>query len=140
MKKQSFSETIAFISIFGLGAFTFVRALFWSYEQDEVVNNSEFYLKLHEVMPIWMWGVLLMIASLILMFSVFFLPKQPYNNVCNYLLMFGGFSTAIMYFLMTSASIFNAINWLTWAQFAVLTVVCGAIGFLGGAAIYERRQ
>ncbi|EGQ2799636.1 hypothetical protein IO930_002003 [Staphylococcus pseudintermedius] len=140
MKKQSFSETIAFISIFGLGAFTFVRALFWSYEQDEVVNNSEFYLKLHEVMPIWLWGVLLMIASLILMLSVFFLPKQPYNNVCNYLLLFGGFSTAIMYFLMTSASIFNAINWLTWAQFAVLTVVCGAIGFLGGAAIYERRQ
>ncbi|EGQ0325914.1 hypothetical protein ACSBDS_002179 [Staphylococcus pseudintermedius] len=140
MKKQSFSETIAFISIFGLGAFTFVRALFWSYEQDEVVNNSEFYLKLHEVMPIWLWGVLLMIASIILMLSVFFLPKQPYNNVCNYLLLFGGFSTAIMYFLMTSASIFNAINWLTWAQFAVLTVVCGAIGFLGGAAIYERRQ
>ncbi|EGQ3351240.1 hypothetical protein G0U15_001164 [Staphylococcus pseudintermedius] len=140
MKKQSFSETIAFISIFGLGAFTFVRALFWSYEQDEVVNNSEFYLKLHEVMPIWLWGVLLMIASIILMLSIFFLPKQPYNNVCNYLLMFGGFSTAIMYFLMTSASIFNAINWLTWAQFAVLTVVCGAIGFLGGAAIYERRK
>ncbi|HEC2186828.1 TPA: hypothetical protein R1942_000333 [Staphylococcus delphini] len=140
MKKQSFSETIAFISIFGLGAFTFVRALFWSYEQDEVVNNSEFYLKLHEVMPIWLWGVLLMIASVALMLSAFFLPRQPYSDVCNYMLVFGGFSTAIMYFLMTSASIFNAINWLTWAQFAVLTVVCGAIGFLGGAAIYERRQ
>ncbi|MDK4092898.1 hypothetical protein O0F75_10090, partial [Staphylococcus pseudintermedius] len=96
MKKQSFSETIAFISIFGLGAFTFVRALFWSYEQNEVINDSEFYTKLNEVMPIWLWGVLLMIASLILMLSVFFLPKQPYNNVCNYLLMFGGFSTAIM--------------------------------------------
>ncbi|HEC2144673.1 TPA: hypothetical protein R1962_001879 [Staphylococcus delphini] len=140
MKKQTFSETIAFVLIFGLGAFTFVRALFWSYEQNEVINDSEFYTKLNEVMPIWLWGVLLMIASLILMLSAFFLPKQPYNNVCNYLLMFGGFSTAIMYFLMTSASIFNAINWLTWAQFAVLTVVCGAIGFLGGAAIYERRQ
>ncbi|HEC2193734.1 TPA: hypothetical protein R1939_000358 [Staphylococcus delphini] len=140
MKKQTFSETIAFVLIFGLGAFTFVRALFWSYEQNEVINDSEFYTKLNEVMPIWLWGVLLMIASLILMLSVFFLPKQPYNNVCNYLLMFGGFSTAFMYFLMTSASIFNAINWLTWAQFAVLTVVCGAIGFLGGAAIYERRK
>ncbi|MEJ7541048.1 hypothetical protein [Staphylococcus intermedius] len=140
MKKQTFSETIAFVLIFGLGAFTFVRALFWSYEQNEVINDSEFYTKLNEVMPIWLWGVLLMIASLILMLSVFFLPKQPYNNVCNYLLLFGGFSTAIMYFLMTSASIFNAINWLTWAQFAVLTVVCGAIGFLGGAAIYERRK
>ncbi|MBZ8174747.1 hypothetical protein [Staphylococcus delphini] len=140
MKKQTFSETIAFVLIFGLGAFTFVRALFWSYEQNEVINDSEFYTKLNEVMPIWLWGVLLMIASLILMLSVFFLPKQPYSNVCNYLLLFGGFSTAIMYFLMTSASIFNAINWLTWAQFAVLTVVCGAIGFLGGAAIYERRK
>lgn len=140
MKKQTFSETIAFVLIFGLGAFTFVRALFWSYEQNEVINDSEFYTKLNEVMPIWLWGVLLMIASIILMLSVFFLPKQPYNNVCNYLLMFGGFSTAVMYFLMTSASIFNAINWLTWAQFAVLTVVCGAIGFLGGAAIYERRR
>ncbi|HAR5815499.1 TPA: hypothetical protein I1531_001825 [Staphylococcus pseudintermedius] len=140
MKKQTFSETIAFVLIFGLSSFTFVRALFWSYEQNKVIKDSEFYLRLHEVMPIWAWGYLLMIASIILMSSAFFLPRQPYNNICNWLLLVGGLSSAIMYFFMTSASIFNAINWLTWAQFAVLTVVCGAIGFLGGAAIYERRQ
>ncbi|HCT0361200.1 TPA: hypothetical protein LQN98_002453, partial [Staphylococcus pseudintermedius] len=56
MKKQTFSETIAFVLIFGLSAFTFVRALFWSYEQNKVIKDSEFYLRLHEFMPIWAWG------------------------------------------------------------------------------------
>ncbi|MEM5614015.1 hypothetical protein AAHB43_15145 [Staphylococcus pseudintermedius] len=72
MKKQTFSETIAFVLIFGLSAFTFVRALFWSYEQNKVIKDSEFYLRLHEFMPIWAWGYLLMIASIILMSSAFF--------------------------------------------------------------------
>ncbi|REH76213.1 hypothetical protein DOS74_03005 [Staphylococcus felis] len=140
MHKQSFNESIAFITIFGFAVFSFIRAFFWTIEQNRVVSDSEFYMKLHEIMPIWIWGILLMIGSISLMVSAFFLPRQPYNKVCSIFLCIGGFICAIMYFLMTSASIFNAINWLTWVQFAVLTVICGALGFVGGANLYERRK
>ena len=140
MKKNSFSESLAFILIFGLGFFTFIRGFFWFVEQERVVRDSQFYHELHEIMPIWLWGLIVMIASLKLILSAFFIPSQKLNNVCNYLLFAGGLTTSITYFLMTSASIFNAINWLTWVQFAVLTVVCGAVAFVGGANIYARRK
>ncbi|MDT0670677.1 hypothetical protein [Staphylococcus chromogenes] len=140
MKKNDFSESLAFILIFGLGFFTFVRGFFWFIEQNAVIHDSDFYSKLHEIMPIWLWGLLVMIASFKLILSAFFIPSEKLNNVCNWLLLFGGGTTSIMYFLMTSASIFNAINWLTWVQFAVLTVVCGAVAFVGGATLYARRK
>lgn len=140
MKKLDFGESLAFILIFGLGSFSFVRAFFWSVSQESVINDSQFYSKLHEVMPIWLWGILLMIGSFALILSAFFIPSEKMNNICNWLLLAGGLTTSIMYFLMTSASIFNAINWLTWVQFAVLTVLCGAVAFVGGATIYARRK
>ncbi|RIN43261.1 hypothetical protein [Staphylococcus succinus] len=140
MKKSTFSEHIAFISIFGLGLFTLVRGVFWFKEQESVLHDSDFYLALHQIMPIWVWGIVVAVFALILTCSSWFLPKQQINNVCNYLLLIGGLGTAIMYFVMLSASIFNAINWLTWVQFSILTVVCGLLGFVGGANIYDRRK
>src|SRR5699024_6078737 len=47
--------------------------------------------------------------------------------------------TSCMYLIMTSASLFNAINWLSPMQFATLSAVCAVIAFFGGAEIYGRR-
>lgn len=140
MKKQEFFEIIAFVSLIGWSVFMFERGFFWSKEQEAVLNDSPFYVALHEIMPIWIWGVVAMVFSLILMASAFFIPKQKLNNICNYLMLIGGLGCAILYFLMTSASIYHAINWLSTAQFAVITVVCGILAFVGGADIYGRRR
>jgi hypothetical protein len=48
-------------------------------------------------------------------------------------------SSAIIHFLMASASIYNAINWLTPAQFIAMTAWLGFAGFIGGVDIYGRR-
>lgn len=140
MKKQSFSETVSFITILGLSLVSFVRGAFWTIQQSRVISDSEFYMKLHEIMPIFIWGILLVVSSTVLMLSAIALPKQSYNNMCNWLLCAGGLFNAVMYFLMTSASIFNSINWLTWVQFAVFTVIFASLSFVGGANIYERRR
>ncbi|MEB7451602.1 hypothetical protein NGB74_11415 [Staphylococcus chromogenes] len=52
MKKNEFGESLAFILIFGLGFFTFVRGFFWFVSQDAVIQDSKFYLQLHQLMPI----------------------------------------------------------------------------------------
>lgn len=140
LRKSSFNELQTFILVFGLGVFLLFRGLFWFSEQEKVLNDSPFYVALHEIMPIWVWGIIAMILSLILASSAWFIPRQKVNNVCNTLMLIGGLGNAILYFLMTSASIYNSINWLSTAQFSVLTVVCGAIGFMGGAEIYDRRH
>ena len=58
MKENSFNYKVLAIFIFGFGLLMFERGFFWTKEQNTVLNDSDFYLTLHQVMPIWLWGVL----------------------------------------------------------------------------------
>lgn len=139
MKENSFNYKVLAIFIFGFGLLMFERGFFWAKEQNTVLQDSEFYLALHQVMPIWLWGVLGMIFSLFIILAPVFLPKQQVSNKFNFLLILGGSGNAIYYFLLTSASIFNAINWLTPVQFATLAIINALIAFNGGADVARKR-
>ena len=101
MKENSFNYKVLAIFIFGFGLLMFERGFFWTKEQNTVLNDSEFYLALHQVI--------------------------------------GGSGNAIYYFLLTSASVFNAINWLTPVQFATLAMINALIAFNGGADVARKR-
>ncbi|BFL77979.1 hypothetical protein SKB0068_07510 [Staphylococcus hominis subsp. novobiosepticus] len=139
MKENSFNYKVLAIFIFGFGLLMFERGFFWTKEQNTVLNDSEFYLALHQVMPIWLWGVLGMLFSLFIILAPVFLPKQQVSNKFNFLLILGGTGNTIYYFLLTSASIFNAINWLTPVQFATLAMINALIAFNGGADVARKR-
>ena len=123
----------------GVGLLMFERGFFWAKEQEDVLDDSQFYIALHNIMPIWIWGILGMIFSLMLIVAPFFLPKREINNTFNYLIMLGGAGNALFYFLMTSASIFHAINWLTPLQFSTLAVLNILICVLGVIGIVRKR-
>lgn len=123
----------------GVGLLMFERGFFWAKEQEDVLDDSQFYIALHNIMPIWIWGILGMIFSLMLIVAPFFLPKREMNNTFNYLIMLGGAGNALFYFLMTSASIFHAINWLTPLQFSTLAVLNILICVLGVIGIVRKR-
>lgn len=139
MKENSFNYKVLAIFIFGFGLLMFERGFFWTKEQETVLSDSDFYLMLHQVMPIWMWGVLGMVFSLFIILAPIFLPKQQVSNKFNFLLILGGTSNTIYYFLLTSASIFNAINWLSPLQFATLAIINALIAFNGGADVARKR-
>ena len=61
MKENSFNYKVLAIFIFGFGLLMFERGFFWTKEQSTVLSDSDFYITLHQVMPIWLWGVLGMI-------------------------------------------------------------------------------
>ncbi|MEN3089905.1 MAG: hypothetical protein ABC378_08830 [Staphylococcus pseudoxylosus] len=42
MRKSTFIEIIAFVLIFGLGAYMFERGFFWSKEQESVLGDRPF--------------------------------------------------------------------------------------------------
>lgn len=140
VKKKDTKGILLFVAILGLAGLGFSRGFFFSTEQENVLSDSDFYLALHHIFPIWVWGILIMIVSFILGLSAYFIPKHSINNTCNWLLCIGGFGSSFVYFLMTSASIYHAINWLTTLQFTILTIVCGTIGFIGGADNYDRKD
>ena len=139
MKDNEITYKMFSILMLGVGLLMFERGFFWIKEQNDVLNDSEFYLALHHIMPIWMWGILGMIFSILIIIAPFFLPKQHLNNKFNYLALIGGAGNGIFYFLMTSASIFNAINWLTPLQFATFTTINILISFHGGVAVARKR-
>lgn len=138
--RKDLGESLAFVMIAGFAIFTFMRGLFWFVESEKVISDSEFYSALDDLMSIWIWGLLLMIVAIILFAAAWLIPRYRLTNTCQFLLIVGGVGALIIYFLMASASIYNAINWLTWAQFAVLTAKSGGIAFIGGMMLDDRRK
>ncbi|MCD8797377.1 hypothetical protein [Mammaliicoccus sciuri] len=138
MNKLSLSEMLSSTLLFGLGVFNLWRGIFWTVEQEKVLNDSDFYRALHEIMPIWIWGILMILSSLFTIAASWFIPKK--NHLFYWMLLLAGVTSSIMYLIMTSASLFNAINWLSPMQFATLSAVGALIAFFGGAEIYVRRK
>lgn len=129
---------IASTLLFGTGLFTLWRGLFWTIEQNSVLSDSAFYQELHQLMPIWVWGILFMIAGLSLVCASYLLPKK--NQKSYWFITIGSFISFIMYFIITSASVYNALNWLTPIQFATLSGIYLVMTFFGGFEIYGRRR
>ncbi|MCC8990454.1 MAG: hypothetical protein LM516_06760 [Staphylococcus sp.] len=123
----------------GFGLLMFERGFFWAKEQEDILDDSEFYIALQNIMPIWIWGILGMFFSLMLIIAPFFLPKHQINNTFNYLIMIGGAGNGLFYFLMTSASIFHAINWLIPLQFSTFAMLNFIICVLGVIGVVRKR-
>ena len=138
-KEFRFEDRITTVSFLSLGLFVGVRGFYWTLRQDAVISESDFYSALNEVMPIWLWGILLLIFGAFLMLASFFYGRMSVNKLSLYFVLIGGTGSAIIHFLMASASLYNATNWLTTVQFIILTGWLGFIGFLAGVEIYARR-
>ncbi|MGX0371983.1 hypothetical protein [Staphylococcus cohnii] len=137
--KKNYSDYIHKVILYmGIGLLMLERGFFWVKEQESVLGDSQFYIALHNIMPIWIWGIFGMVFSLMLIIAPFFLPKHRINNTFNYLIMIGGAGNGLFYFLMTSASIFHAINWLTPLQFATLAALNFIIFVFGVVGIVRK--
>ena len=132
-------DKLATLSLFGLGVFVDVRGLYWFVSPERVIKESTFYQALNDVMPIWIWGLLLLAFGTCLILSSLFFGKRSVNNTSDHFMLIGGLGSAIIHFLMSSAAVYNALNWLTPAQMLIMTAWLGFVGFLGGLGIYERR-
>ena len=132
-------DKLATLSLFGLGVFVDVRGLYWFTSPESVIKESAFYEALNNVMSIWIWGLLLLIFGTCLILSSLFFGKRSVKKTSDYFMLIGGLGSAIIHFLMSSAAVYNAINWLTPAQMLIMTAWLGFVGFLGGLGIYGRR-
>ncbi|WP_218969937.1 hypothetical protein, partial [Staphylococcus sp. HMSC070A02] len=95
MKKLNLSEMIASTLLFGTGLFTLWRGLFWTIEQDSILGDSAFYRELHNLLPIWIWGVLFLLSGILLMCASYLLPKQ--NQKSYWLITIGSLISFVMY-------------------------------------------
>ena len=138
-KEFSFTDRVTTVTLLSLGLFIGIRGLYWSINQQDVILESDFYEALHQVLPIYVWGVLLLAFGVSLVLASFFYGSKKISNISYKLVIFGGTGGAIIHFLMTSAALFNAINWITPAQFLVMTGLLGFVGFMAGVELYGRK-
>lgn len=116
------------------------RGLFWFVSQERVLNDSEFYLALHKVMPIWIWGFIILVTGIIYTAGALYVTSMEQNNKYLWFSFIGGGTSSVFYFIMASAGMYNSLNWLTPFNFLILTVWTGMAAFIGGAEIYARRK
>lgn len=134
------NDKLATLSLFGLGTYNGARGFFWVLSQEVVVHDSKFYVALNEFMPIWIWGVILMIFGLCLIISSVLYSRTDISNKSYYLMTIGGFGCGVMQFLMASASLYNAINWLTPINFTILAAWCGFVGYIGVLGVNDKQR
>lgn len=123
-----------------LGATITGRGVLWFTAQEVVLRDSPFYLALHNVMPIWVWGLIVMVTGFIYLVSTLYVTSMDVSLKYHYYACVGGLSSSVFYFFMVVASLNNNLNWLTPYNFLILTVWTGIVGFIGGAEIYARRK
>ncbi len=132
-------DKLATLSLIGLGVFVDIRGFYWFISPERVIEESAFYQALNDVMPIWIWGLLLLVFGTCLILSSLFFGKRSVNNTSDYFMLIGGLGSSIIHFLMSSAAVYNALNWITPAQLIAITAWLGFVGFLGGLGIYGRK-
>lgn len=116
------------------------RGFFWFVNQERVLNDSEFYVALHEVMPIWLWGFVILVTGIVYTIGAMYVTSMEQNNKYHWFSFIGGGTSSGFYFIMASAGMYNSLNWLTPYNFLILTVWTGVVAFVGGAEIYARRK
>lgn len=116
------------------------RGIFWFVNQQSVLSDSPLYVTLHSVMPIWLWGLFIMITGFFIIISALYVPFLNTNNKFYTYSFIGTTSSMVFYFLMLSASLDNNINWLTPFNFLVQTTWAFLISVVSGWKLYERRK
>lgn len=128
------------VSQFLLGLTISSRGFYWLFNQNAVIEDSEFYAKLHTIMPIWLWGLIILITGMFIMLSALYVPTIENRNIFFKLTIIGGSSSFVFYFIMLSASMKNHLNWLTPINFLILTVWTLAITVISVVELIVRRK
>lgn len=138
-KGFSFTDRVTTVTLFSIGLFVSIRGIYWIIKRENALVESDFYNALHSVMPLHIWGILVLASGVTLMLSSMFYGQRQENNISLRLIVLGGAGGALVNFLMSSAALFNAINWLTPVQFLIMAGLLGFISFVAGVELYARR-
>lgn len=123
-----------------LGFLVFGRGLFWFVNQESILHDSKFYVALHSAMPIWLWGLVIMITGFFIIVSAFYVPFINENNKFYIYSFVGTTSSFIFFFIMLTASIGHNLNWLTPFNLFIQTTWLFILSFVSGWKLYERRK
>ena len=131
-------ESIASASLFIFGIFSAMRGLNWIVFS-ETSRDYTVYSVIVEVAPLYIWGALLLVGSLMLMIASWLLPRWKIKRGFSIILLIGGFVTSITYFIIAIATFHQHGTWLVPSQMVVLSALGGILAFFGGAHLWNTK-
>ncbi|MDW4263580.1 hypothetical protein QI085_10985, partial [Staphylococcus saprophyticus] len=63
-----------------LGSTIFGRGVLWFTSPETILKDSSFYLALNEIMPIWLWGLIIMVTGFLYTMSALFVTSMEENS------------------------------------------------------------
>lgn len=127
----SIAEKISSAMLVTFGFLSISRGTFWVLESEDAIDDSPLYTALHNVMPLWCWGLIFILFGIGLCLSSFFIPRRLTNLRFEIFLIVGGLGSSAFYFFLTVVAMSDALNWLTPVQFLIQTVGLGLVGVIG---------
>ena len=131
-------ESIASATLFTFGIFSAMRGLNWVVFS-ETSRDYKVYSTIVEVAPLYVWGALLLIGSLMLMIASWLLPRWRTKRGFSIILLIGGLVTSITYFIIAIATFHQHGTWLVPSQMVVLSTLGGILAFFGGAYLWNTK-
>jgi len=127
----SIAEKISSALLVTFGLLSISRGAFWILKSEDAIDDSPLYAALHNVMPLWYWGLMFVLFGMGLCLASFFIPRRLVNLKFEIFLVIGGLGSSAFYFFLTVVAISDSLNWLTPIQFLIQTVGLGVIGVIG---------
>lgn len=113
------------------------RGIYWTSQADKAAKDSPLYQNMHEVMNLFFWGIPFTIGGLCIILSLFAYNYRKVNNWYSILTIVGGFTSSIFFGIITFASMYDALNWLSPLTFLTIAVCTGSAALTG--VFYYRR-
>lgn len=132
-------DKISVVALISLGLIAIDRGFYWFILFASVVDESPLYVALHKLLPIWCWGLMLILFGTCLILAAVFYPKNLINNKSSNMMVIGGVGTGIIHFLMMSATISNSSGWFFPIQYCILATLFFYIAFIGGSERVRKR-
>lgn len=136
----TFSEKFSVLAFFMLGIYILVRAVYWGVSHNNIINDSQLYRALAEIVPLNIWAIPFGLSGLLLIWASALLIKQTTSKKFDYVLIFGGVLAFICYMLLALASVSNGINWMTPATNCVLSILFLSMAYLGVESLWKKKQ
>ncbi|WP_462420017.1 hypothetical protein [Salinicoccus sp. Marseille-QA3877] len=139
-KRINYAEIIASVMLFGSGLLSLARGVFWIFENQESVQDSALYTALNHAMPIWAWGVMFAVSGLMVIGASWHMPRRITGKSFAWLLLVGGLSSSVAYFIIAIAGFDSASNWMTPLQYITLSGMNGFLAFIGGVRVWAAKD
>lgn len=138
-RKLNLSETVSSVLLFTFGLHHLARGVFWVLADKSTRHDSQMYLELETIMPLYVWGMICSIGAVFFLLASISLPHHQTSRSFALFLIMGGSISGAFYFVIAIFGFHSAINWFTPLQLVVLSAGSAMLAFFGGVVLWKKR-